>query len=240
MVNLNDPDAPAQSVTVDVITTFMMRYFLIDHFSWGFISPEIGQGDWATLRFADMYNDFIAHKLDDITRAVRAFVMEYNPALTYFKHEFGTMEDITYGRTNVTNSGGMSNTHTKAGYTVSDSMNAADDDGYRAANVGNTFSEGTAVTTTTSVSTYDDDDTKDLSTTTNSGDTASLSGSTQSAKSTDSGNDTHDRDLRVDGSDALHTTIQMIQAELDMRLKTEIGEILLQEFAKRYLFFCGV
>lgn len=236
VIDLNDPEATPATITVNVITSYMMRQFLAMHLNWSFIAPVIGQGDWATLRFADMYMDFIAHRLSDITRAVRAAVMEYNPALTYFKHEHGDTDAIKYGRTNVTNSGGLTESTATAGKKGSASMGSPDTDGYKAVTVSGSVSAGDAPTTTTKVTTYDSDSAAELSEVGTTGDNVTISGSTQSAKSTDSGTDTHSRDLYVDGSDALHTTVEMIKNEIEMRLHVEVGDILLNVFKDQYLF----
>lgn len=233
---MNDLDATPTTITVDVITSYMLRQFLTMHLEWSFIAPVIGQGDWASLRFADLYSDFIAHRLSDITRAVRASVMEYNPALTYFKHEHGDTDAIAYGRTNVTNSGGLTESTATAGKTGTASMGSPDTDGYKAVTVTNTTTTGTAPKTTTSVTTYDSDTPAELSDVSTVGDNVTVSGSAQSAKSTDSGTDTHSRDLYVDGSDALHTTVDMIKNEIELRLHVEVGEMLLNIFKDQYLF----
>lgn len=239
VADLNDPDAVHADVTVDVVTTLMMHNFLVYHLQWKFISPVMGQGDWATLRFADLWNDFVLHKRDDIYRSVRSFVMEYNPALTYFKHEYGDTDSIDYGRTNVTNSGGLSESTATAGKTGTASMGAADSDGYKAVTVSTATATGTNPKTTTGVSTYDSDTPSELSEVETIGDNVTVSGSAQSAKSTDSGTDTHSRDFRVDGSDALHTTVDMIKSEIELRMHTEIGEHLLDLFCNEYLFLDG-
>lgn len=236
VIDLNDPEATPTTITVDVITAYMMRQFLSMHLNWSFIAPVIGQGDWATLRFADMYMDFISHRLPDITRAIRAAVMEYNPALTYFKHEHGETDSIDYGRTNVTNSGGLTESTATAGKTGSASIGSPDDDGYRPMTVSGSSTAGTDPKTTTAVTTYDSDTPSELSDVSTVGDNVTISGSTQSAKSTDSGTDTHSRDLYVDGSDALHTTVEMIKNEIELRLHVEIGDMLLNVFRDQYLF----
>lgn len=236
VIDLNDLDATPTTITVDIITTYMMRQFLSMHLDWSFIAPVIGQGDWASLRFAELYSDFIAHRLPDITRAVRAAVMEYNPALTYFKHEHGDIDAIKYGRTNVTNSGGLTESTARAGKTGTASMGSPDTDGYKAVSVNTTTSTGTTPTTTTSVTTYDSDTPAELSNVSTEGDNVTVSGSAQSAKSTDSGTDTHSRDLFVDGSDALHTTVDMVKNEIELRLHVEVGEMLLDIFKNQYLF----
>lgn len=236
VADLNDPQAQHADVTVTVVSTYMLRQFLADHIDWSFIAPEIGQGDWATDRFADRWIDFLNRKDSVIYRSVRALAMEYNPALTYFKHESGTVDGIEYGRTNVTNSGGLSQSTTSSGKTGSASIGTAGTDGYRETTVNTATADGADVKTISKVSTYDDDTAATLSEVTNEGDTASLSGSTNSAKSVDSGKDTHSRDLYVDGSDALHTTIDMIKAEIEMRLSMDFGKMLLEEFANETLF----
>lgn len=233
---MNDLDATPTTITVSVITSYMLRQFLTMHLNWSFIAPVIGQGDWATLRFADLYSDFIAHRLSDITRAVRASVMEYNPALTYFKHEHGDTDAINYGRTNVTNSGGLTESTATAGKTGSASMGSPDTDGYKSVTVTNTTTAGTDPKTTTSVTSYDSDTAEKLSDVTTVGDNVTVSGSSQSAKSTDSGTDTHSRDLYVDGSDALHTTVDMVKNEIELRLHVEVGEMLLEIFKNQFLF----
>lgn len=233
---MNDLDATPTTITVSVITSYMLRQFLSMHLNWSFIAPVIGQGDWATLRFADLYSDFIAHRLSDITRAVRASVMEYNPALTYFKHEHGDTDAINYGRTNVTNSGGLTESTATAGKTGSASMGSPDTDGYKPVTVTTTTTDGTDPQTTTSVTSYDSDTAEKLSDVTTVGDNVTVSGSTQSAKSTDSGTDTHSRDLYVDGSDALHTTVDMVKNEIELRLHVEVGEMLLEIFKNQFLF----
>lgn len=236
MIDLNDPEAVHPDITVNVVTQFMLRHFLANHISFRFLAPVVGQGDWATLRFADLWGEFVSHRLPEITRAVRAYVMEYNPALTYFKHEYGDTDSIEYGRTNVTNSGGLTESTASAGKTGSASMGAAGEDGYREMTVSGAASAGSALETETKVTTYDSETEADLTTVTNKGDSVSISGSAQSSKSSDTGTDTHSRDFRIDGSDALHTTVDMVQNEIEMRLHNEIGDKLLNIFAAEYLF----
>lgn len=236
VADLNDPQAQHADITVTVVSNYMLRQFLADHIDWSFIAPEIGQGDWATDRFADRWIDFLNRKDSVIYRSVRALAMEYNPALTYFKHESGTVDGIAYGRTNVTNSGGISQSTTYSGKAGSSSMDSAETDGFRPTTVGTSAADAADVKTISKVSTYDDDTVANLSEVTNEGDTASLSGSTNSAKSVDSGTDTHSRDLYTDGSDALHTTVDMIKAEIEMRLSMDFGKMLLEEFASETLF----
>lgn len=236
VIDLNDPDATHQDVTVYVVTQFMLKHFLANHMSFSFIAPVISQGDLVTLRFAEIWTEFVTHRLPEITRAVRAYVMEYNPALTYFKHEYGDTDSIEYGRTNVTNSGGLTESTISAGKTGSASMGAAGEDGYREMTVSGSASAGSALETETKVTTYDSETEADLTTVTNKGDSVSISGSAQSSKSSDTGTDTHSRDFRIDGSDALHTTVDMVLNEIEMRLHNEIGDKLLNIFAAEYLF----
>lgn len=236
VIDLNDPEATHPDITVDVVTSFMLRHFLTNHLSFSFIAPVVGQGDWASLRFAELWSEFVSHRLPEITRAVRAYSMEYNPALTYFKHEHGDTDKIEYGRTNVTNSGGLTESTASAGKTGTASMGAAGEDGYREMTVSSSTSTGNDLETTTHVSTYDSETEADLTTVKNSGDSVSVSGSAQSSKSSDTGTDTHSRDFHIDGSDALHTTVDMVQAELEMRLHNEIGDKLLNIFAAEFLF----
>ena len=237
VIDLDDPHDTSHTAIVSVITERMFKHFLADHFSWFFLfmDEEIPANE-ATTYFAYLWNDFYVRHMDKVEKAVQAERIKYNPALTFFRDESGDSDKITYGGITVSNSGGVSTSHTKLKGTVDPSIGSADTDGYRATTPG-TITDGAAPTSSTKVGTYDTSDSVEKMTEVeNTGDTASKSGSTQSAKTQTSGNDTHSRDMHFEGSDALHTSTQMVEAEISMRLSIDIGKKLLELFASENLY----
>lgn len=237
VINMDDPHDVSHTAVISVVTDRMMKHFLASHYSWKFLfmDEEIATNETETY-FSYIWNDFVVRHKDDIEKAVQAEQMEYNPALTFFRDESGDSDKITYNSTAVTNAGGIASATSRAGKTVSDSMGTADTEGYREASVGTAFSAGVKPSNTTTVSTYDDDDFKNLTKSESDGDSATLSGSTSSSKLQNTGDDTHSRDMHFEGSDALHTSTQMVEAEVDMRLGLHIGRRVLNMFADEYLF----
>lgn len=240
VVDITDPEATPTTATVDVVTSLMMRDFLVEHYDWWFLSPIIGQGDWATLRFADMWEDFVAYKTAGVTRAVTAMCAEYNPVFSYYRHEDGTTDKITYNGTRVNNSGAASSSSSRNGQKGSPTVGGEDEDGYRAISPELNGSNGTTPETTTSVTTYDSETFANQTKVESKGDSMSISGSTQSAKETHTGDDEHTRNLVISGSNpALKSVVDVIQTEVQFRLNTDVGRLLLDEFANRYLWMAS-
>ena len=237
LIDMDNPHDVSHTAVISLVTDRMMKHFLANHFSWKFIfmDEEITTNETETY-FSYLWNDFVVRHKDDFEKAAQAEQITYNPAMTFFRDEKGDSDKITYGGTTVSNSGGVSTSHTKLKGTVDPQMLDADTDGYRPADPG-TISDGTAPTSTTKVGTYDTSDSVEKMTEVeNTGDTASKSGSTQSAKTQTSGNDTHSRDMHFEGSDALHTSTQMVEAEVEMRLGMNLGRRILEKFASECLF----
>lgn len=240
VIDMDDPHDVSHTALISVVTDRLMKHFLAEHYNWRFLymDEEITTNEVETY-FSYIWNDFVVRHKDDMEKAVQAEQIVYNPAMTFFRDETGDSDKITYGAIQVANSGGISTSHTKMKGQTTPSIGSADTDGYRSVTVNGISAASEGPTTTNSVTTYDDSSTPSTSTTSESvGDTASESGSTSSAKTTTGGSDTHSRDMHFEGSDALHTSTQMVEAEINMRLGLHIGRRFLEMFADEYLFGC--
>ena len=241
--DLTDPSVTPVSTEVTVLKLLDMREFLIAHYDWHWLDTEFSSDPDVMLawkRFEYLWNLFVEHKEEALTRAVTAWMAKYRPGSAYYRREHGDSDKITYSSTIVNNGGSKSSSYSVAGGAVTVTVGTGDTDGYRTVTPGDPSVDSTALpTTTTSVTTYDSATEEDTSQTENKGRNGSLNGSTNSSKTSRTGDDTHSKDIVTEGTEMGKGLAQAIQDEIGMRLNTDIGYALLDEFADRYLFGDG-
>lgn len=238
--DLTDPTQAPTTVTVNVVSFFDVRNFLIYHYDWKWLEVEFDPPEETWKRFEHLWNLFFDHKEEAITRAVTAWMAKYRPGSAFYRREHGDSDKITYASTVVNNGGSKSSSYSVAGGSVSVTVSAGDTNGYRTVTPGDPSVSATALpTTTTSVTTYDSETEADTSQTENKGQNGSLNGTTNSSKMSRTGDDTHSKDVVTEGTEMGKGLAQAIQDEIGMRLTTDIGYALLDEFADRYLFGDG-
>ena len=239
-VTVVDMDDREHSITqtVTVISLLEMREYLIKHFSWSWLDVELTPEPTAEQRFEHIWNTFVDMKSEQISRSVTAWMIKYNPCLTFFRDEFGDSDKIEYASKVLDITGNYSSSMSQAGGTtgVTSTTYSDGDNPLWIKFSPDGISTGTKPKTTVSVGTYDDDTGKYQSDTENEGQTASLASNQASGKSEHQGTDTHSRDMHFEGSDALHTSTQMVHEEIEMRMKEDIGLRLLDEFTREFLF----
>ena len=241
--DLTDPSVTPVSTEVTVLKLLDMREFLIAHYDWKWLDTEFSNDPDVMLawkRFEYIWNLFIEHKEEAITRAVTAWMAKYRPGSAFYRREHGDSDKITYASTVVNNGGSKSSSYSVAGGTVAVSVGSAGTDGYRAITPGDpTVSASDLPTTTTRVTTYDSETEADTSESENKGRNGSLNGTTNSSKMSRTGDDTHSKDVVTEGTEMGKGLAQAIQDEIGMRMTTDIGYALLDEFADRFLYGDG-
>ena len=238
--DISDPSVTPVSTEVTLIKLLDMREFLIAHYDWKWLDTKFSNDPdvmEAWKRFEYIWNLFVEHKEEAINRAVTAWMAKYRPGSAYYRREHGDSDKITYASTVVNNGGSKSSSYSAAGGSVTVTIGTGDTDGYRAITPGDvSVSASELPTTTTRVTSYDSTTENDSSETENKGRNGSLNGSTNSSKTSRTGDDTH---IVTEGTEMGKGLAQAIQDEIGMRLNTDIGYALLDEFADRYLFGDG-
>lgn len=241
--DISDPSVTPVSTEVTLIKLLDMREFLIAHYDWKWLDTKFSNDPdvmEAWKRFEYIWNLFVEHKEEAINRAVTAWMAKYRPGSAYYRREHGDSDKITYASTVVNNGGSKSSSYSAAGGSVTVTIGTGDTDGYRAITPGDvSVSASELPTTTTRVTSYDSTTENDSSETENKGQNGSLNGSTNSSKTSRTGDDTHTKDIVTEGTEMGKGLAQAIQDEIGMRLNTDIGYALLDEFADRYLFGDG-
>lgn len=241
--DISDPSVTPVSTEVTLIKLLDMREFLIAHYDWKWLDTKFSNDPdvmEAWKRFEYIWNLFVEHKEEAINRAVTAWMAKYRPGSAYYRREHGDSDKITYASTVVNNGGSKSSSYSAAGGSVTVTIGTGDTDGYRAITPGDvSVSASELPTTTTRVTSYDSTTENDSSETENKGRNGSLNGSTNSSKTSRTGDDTHTKDIVTEGTEMGKGLAQAIQDEIGMRLNTDIGYALLDEFADRYLFGDG-
>lgn len=234
--DLSDPSVTPVTTTVNVVQLLDMRDFLILHYDWAFLDTEFTPAVPAEQRFETIWNHFIDHKSEAISRAVTAWMAKYRPGSAFYRREHGDSDKLTYNSTVINNGGSKSSSYSVAGGSVTVSV-STDTDGYRTFTPSEPVVNSSALpTTTTRVTTYDSSTENDSSENEDKGQNGSLNGMTSSGKMDRIGDDTHSKDIVNEGTEMGKGLAQAISDEIGMRLSVDIGYQLLDDFAVRYLF----